>query len=150
MPGVYAPYASAESGASDGLCVPAARPAPLFELLGHTGIAFLGLCQPRRAALHLDLILYFTLPCVNLTSVRPRRAQESLMLPGLGSDWEIDPANIAILRRPDGSEWELGSGASGRVRRPPRLHTDAGPVSGARKGTIQALPCVDKVVPPSA
>lgn len=37
------------------------------------------------------------------------------MLPGLGSDWEIDPANIAILRRPDGSEWELGSGASGRV-----------------------------------
>lgn len=42
-------------------------------------------------------------------------AQESLMLPGLGSDWEIDPANIAILRRPDGSEWELGSGASGRV-----------------------------------
>jgi hypothetical protein len=45
------------------------------------------------------------------------------MLPGLGSDWEIDPANIAILRRPDGSEWELGSGASGRVRRPPRPHT---------------------------
>ena len=37
------------------------------------------------------------------------------MLPGLGSDWEIDPANIAILRRPDGTEWELGSGASGRV-----------------------------------
>ena len=31
------------------------------------------------------------------------------------SDWELDPADITILRRPDGGEWLLGTGASGRV-----------------------------------
>ena len=30
-------------------------------------------------------------------------------------DWQLDPASLRILTRPDGSEWELGSGASGRV-----------------------------------
>lgn len=31
------------------------------------------------------------------------------------SDWEIDPAEIELLKRPDGSTWELGSGGFGRV-----------------------------------
>eukprot|EP00884_Botryococcus_braunii_P016058 jgi/Botrbrau1/3135/Bobra.0070s0107.2 len=34
---------------------------------------------------------------------------------GLQSDWQIDPAELQILKKPDGSEWELGSGAAGRV-----------------------------------
>ena len=32
--------------------------------------------------------------------------------------WEIDPEEIQIMRRPDGSPWLLGEGASGTVRRP--------------------------------
>lgn len=31
--------------------------------------------------------------------------------------WEIDPEEIQIMRRPDGSPWLLGEGASGTVRR---------------------------------
>ena len=31
------------------------------------------------------------------------------------SDWKIDPAELVILTKPDGSEWLLGTGASGRV-----------------------------------
>eukprot|EP00887_Chlorella_sp_A99_P003887 scaffold11.g3887.t1 len=31
------------------------------------------------------------------------------------SDWEIDPSEISIMKRPDGSDWELGSGGFGRV-----------------------------------
>lgn len=31
------------------------------------------------------------------------------------SDWKIEPSELSILARPDGSEWLLGSGASGRV-----------------------------------
>jgi hypothetical protein len=31
--------------------------------------------------------------------------------------WEIDPREIQIMRRPDGSPWLLGEGASSTVRR---------------------------------
>lgn len=31
------------------------------------------------------------------------------------SDWKIDPSELTIVARPDGSEWMLGSGASGKV-----------------------------------
>ena len=37
------------------------------------------------------------------------------VVPGLLSDWEINPNEITIMTRPDGSEWELGKGAAGRV-----------------------------------
>lgn len=30
--------------------------------------------------------------------------------------WEIDPEEIQIMLRPDGSPWQLGEGASGTVR----------------------------------
>lgn len=43
-------------------------------------------------------------------------SKRSLTLPGLKSDWEIDPDELVIERLPDGTEWELGSGASARVR----------------------------------
>ena len=43
-------------------------------------------------------------------------SKRSLTLPGLKSDWEIDPDELVIERFPDGTEWELGSGASARVR----------------------------------
>lgn len=46
-------------------------------------------------------------------------SKKSLTLPGMQSDWEIDPDELEICRRPDGTEWELGSGASARVSRPP-------------------------------
>ncbi len=46
-------------------------------------------------------------------------SRKSLTLPGMKSDWEIDPDELEICRRTDGSEWELGSGASARVS----LHT---------------------------
>ncbi len=42
-------------------------------------------------------------------------SKRSLTLPGMGSDWEIDPDELEICRRPDGTEWELGSGASAKV-----------------------------------
>ncbi|KAK9902754.1 hypothetical protein WJX75_004977 [Coccomyxa subellipsoidea] len=42
-------------------------------------------------------------------------SKKSLTLPGMQSDWEIDPDELEICRRPDGTEWELGSGASARV-----------------------------------
>ena len=31
------------------------------------------------------------------------------------SDWEVDPRDVAIQRRPDGSDWLLGSGAHANV-----------------------------------
>lgn len=31
------------------------------------------------------------------------------------SGWEVDPKEIRILTRPDGSDWELGEGNFGRV-----------------------------------
>ena len=31
------------------------------------------------------------------------------------SDWEIDPSDVELMKRPDGSTWELGSGGFGRV-----------------------------------
>ena len=31
------------------------------------------------------------------------------------SDWEIDPDELEIARKPDGTEWRLGSGASAHV-----------------------------------
>ena len=37
------------------------------------------------------------------------------------SDWKIDPSELSIVARPDGSEWLLGSGASGKVRLCPAL-----------------------------
>jgi hypothetical protein len=43
-------------------------------------------------------------------------SKRSLTLPGLASDWEIDPDELVIERRADGTEWELGSGASAKVR----------------------------------
>lgn len=43
-------------------------------------------------------------------------SRKSLTLPGMKSDWEIDPDELEICRRTDGTEWELGSGASARVR----------------------------------
>jgi hypothetical protein len=42
--------------------------------------------------------------------------RKSISLPGLGNDWEVEPEDLEICRRPDGSEWELGSGASAKVR----------------------------------
>lgn len=42
-------------------------------------------------------------------------SKRSITLPGMGSDWEIDPDELEIARRPDGMEWELGSGASAKV-----------------------------------
>ena len=33
----------------------------------------------------------------------------------LARGWQLDPASLQILTKPDGSEWELGSGTSGRV-----------------------------------
>ena len=43
-------------------------------------------------------------------------SKRSLTLPGLASDWEIDPDELEIERRADGTEWELGSGASAKAR----------------------------------
>ena len=43
-------------------------------------------------------------------------AKRSLTLPGMQSDWEIDPDELEIAKRPDGSEWRLGTGASAHVR----------------------------------
>ncbi len=37
--------------------------------------------------------------------------------------WEIDPEEIQIMRRADGSPWLLGEGASGTVRPEPDLFT---------------------------
>ncbi len=42
-------------------------------------------------------------------------AKKSLTLPGMQSDWEIDPDELEIARRPDGTEWRLGTGASAHV-----------------------------------
>lgn len=39
-------------------------------------------------------------------------------LPGLASDWEINPDELEICHKPDGSEWVLGSGASAKVGHP--------------------------------
>ena len=33
----------------------------------------------------------------------------------LARGWQLDPASLQILTKPDGSEWELGCGTSGRV-----------------------------------
>ena len=33
----------------------------------------------------------------------------------LARGWQLDPASLQILTKPDGSEWELGAGTSGRV-----------------------------------
>ena len=43
-------------------------------------------------------------------------AKKSMTLPGMQSDWEIDPDELEIANRPDGSEWRLGSGASAHVK----------------------------------
>ena len=43
-------------------------------------------------------------------------SKKSLTLPGLASDWEIDPDELEIDRRASGAEWELGSGASAKAR----------------------------------
>ena len=32
------------------------------------------------------------------------------------NDWEIDPAEIEILKHSDGRDWKLGTGAMGTVR----------------------------------
>ena len=45
-------------------------------------------------------------------------AKKSLTLPGMQSDWEIDPDELEIARKPDGTEWRLGSGASAHVWTP--------------------------------
>ena len=45
-------------------------------------------------------------------------AKRSLTLPGMQSDWEIDPDELEIARKPDGTEWRLGTGASAHVRTP--------------------------------
>lgn len=42
-------------------------------------------------------------------------AKKSLTLPGMQSDWEIDPDELEIAKKPDGSEWRLGTGASAHV-----------------------------------
>lgn len=43
---------------------------------------------------------------------------QSNALPSLPwSDWEIDPRDITICRREDGSDYKLGAGAYGTVRR---------------------------------
>ncbi|CAK0785070.1 hypothetical protein CVIRNUC_008276 [Coccomyxa viridis] len=42
-------------------------------------------------------------------------AKRSLTLPGMQSDWEIDPDELEIARKPDGTEWRLGTGASAHV-----------------------------------
>lgn len=39
------------------------------------------------------------------------------------SDWKIDPSELTIMTKPDGSEWLLGAGASGRVSPSPVLLT---------------------------
>ena len=39
-----------------------------------------------------------------------------LELPSLPSDWEIQPQQIEIARRPNGSLWEIGTGAFGKVQ----------------------------------
>ena len=64
----------------------------------------------------------FKLPRVDKFKCDPQEAlalaslsKRSLTLPGMGSDWEIDPDELEICRRSDGTEWELGSGASARV-----------------------------------
>ena len=45
---------------------------------------------------------------------------QSNALPSLPwSDWEIDPRDITICRREDGSDYKLGAGAYGTVRRGP-------------------------------
>lgn len=31
------------------------------------------------------------------------------------SDWEIDPSDIKICERPDGTQWKLGAGGYGSV-----------------------------------
>jgi len=42
---------------------------------------------------------------------------QSGALPALPwSDWEIDPRDIHICKRDDGSDWKLGTGAYGTVR----------------------------------
>ncbi len=46
-------------------------------------------------------------------------AKKSLTLPGMQSDWEIDPEELEIAKRPDGTEWRLGTGASAHVSRCP-------------------------------
>ena len=38
-----------------------------------------------------------------------------LELPSLPSDWKIQPHQLVIAKRPDGSPWELGTGAFGKV-----------------------------------
>ena len=43
--------------------------------------------------------------------------RQSNALPSLPwSDWEIDPRDITICRREDGSDYKLGAGAYGTVR----------------------------------
>ena len=42
-------------------------------------------------------------------------AKRSLTLPGMQSDWEIDPDELEIAKKRDGSEWRLGTGASAHV-----------------------------------
>lgn len=42
-------------------------------------------------------------------------AKRSMTLPGMKSDWEIDPDELEIAKRPDGTEWRLGTGASAHV-----------------------------------
>ena len=42
-------------------------------------------------------------------------AKKSLTLPGMQSDWEIDPDELEIAKKKDGSEWRLGTGASAHV-----------------------------------
>ena len=38
-----------------------------------------------------------------------------LELPSLPHDWEVQPEQLVISKRPDGSPWELGTGAFGKV-----------------------------------
>ena len=47
---------------------------------------------------------------------------------------EVDPADIQICKRPDGSEWLLGEGTFGQV------HCDLAPShQGSEKGTLSML-----------
>jgi serine/threonine protein kinase len=53
----------------------------------------------------------------SLLQTRPQQSSFSAnnLLDMPWSDWKIDPSELSIVARPDGSEWLLGSGASGRV-----------------------------------
>lgn len=78
---------------------------------GTPHLSFAKLAKPQR----LSLFKYLAKQALIHFGLSPLVLLQSRLIDMPWSDWKIEPAELTIATRPDGSEWLLGSGASGRV-----------------------------------